>query len=167
MQFYSPDFVERATAILQAQQCDPSRIELGINESVLFNQDAYSLGILLALRASGFTITVGNFGVRYASIRHLNHFPVDKIKIDPSFIQHMGQDDNAAAIVESVICLGHAMGVSVTARGVDSEEKRAALEQVGCNELQGPLFSKALSEASVATLLSAADSASSPVDGGR
>lgn len=167
VQFYSPDFVERAAAILQAQQCDPSRIELGINESVLFNQDAYSLGILLALRASGFTITVENFGVRYASIRHLNHFPVDKIKIDPSFIQHMGQDDNAAAIVESVIRLGHAMGVSVTARGVDSEEKRAALEQVGCNELQGPLFSKALSEASVATLLSAADSASSPVDGGR
>ncbi|MGL9722407.1 hypothetical protein [Sodalis sp. (in: enterobacteria)] len=59
------------------------------------------------------------------------------------------------------------MGVSATAHGVDSEEKRAALEQVGCNELQGPLFSKALSEASVATLLSAADSASSPVDGGR
>lgn len=78
----------------------------------------------------------------------------------------MGQDDNAAAIVESVIRLGHAMGVSVTACGVDSEEKRAALEQVGCNELQGPLFSKALSEASIATLLAAVDSASSPAGGG-
>lgn len=156
--FYSPDFVQRVLAILQAQHYDPSRIELGVNESVLFNQDNYSLGILQSLRANGFKITVENFGVRYASIRHLNQFPVDKIKIDPSFIQHMGQDDNAAAIIESVIRLGHAMGVSVTARGVDSEEKRAALAQVGCNELQGPLFSNALSEQRVTTLLASASS---------
>ncbi|BAE74806.1 hypothetical protein SG1531 [Sodalis glossinidius str. 'morsitans'] len=134
--------MERVAAILQSQQCDPSRIELGVNESVLFNQDTYSLGILQSLRANGFKITVENFGVRYASIRHLNQFPVDKIKIDPSFIQHMGQDDNAATIVESVIRLGHAMGVSVTARGVDSEEKRAALAQVGCNELRVPYSPK-------------------------
>ncbi|KYP97446.1 hypothetical protein BG74_02700 [Sodalis-like endosymbiont of Proechinophthirus fluctus] len=69
VRFYSPDFVERATAILQAKQRDRSRIELGINEIVLFNQDSYSLGILMTMRARGFTITVENFGDRCA--KHL------------------------------------------------------------------------------------------------
>lgn len=114
------------------------------NESVLFNQDAYFRGILLALQDSRFIITVDNFGIRYASIQHFNYFPVNKIKIDPSSIQYMGEDKNAAAIIESMIHLGHAMGGVVTACDVDSEKKCDTLRLVGCNKLQGPLFSKVL-----------------------
>jgi EAL domain-containing protein (putative c-di-GMP-specific phosphodiesterase class I) len=85
--------------------------------------------------------------------RALSKFQVDKIKIDRSFISRLGEADDAAAIIHAVVRLGHAMGLSVSAEGVETREQRAFLESAGCNELQGFLFSEALPSASLAQIM--------------
>jgi diguanylate cyclase (GGDEF)-like protein len=93
-----------------------------------------------ALREAGFRIALDDFGTGYSSLSHLRHFKIDKIKIDRSFTNNLGHDVEAAAIVTSVVTLGHAMGLTVTAEGVENRDQMSRLSEAGCNELQGYLF---------------------------
>jgi EAL domain-containing protein (putative c-di-GMP-specific phosphodiesterase class I) len=86
-------------------------------------------------------------------LSYLRRFDVDKIKIDRSFVQQLGHTADSAAIVTAVVTLGHAMGLSVTAEGVETSEQSEFLAAVGCNALQGYLFSRAVPEEEVAGLL--------------
>jgi EAL domain-containing protein (putative c-di-GMP-specific phosphodiesterase class I) len=102
-----------------------------------------------ALREAGFRIALDDFGTGYSSLSHLRHFKIDKIKIDRSFTNNLGHDAEAAAIVTSVVTLGHAMGLTVTAEGVENRDQMSRLSEAGCNELQGYLFTPALPEEAV------------------
>ncbi|URW93918.1 putative bifunctional diguanylate cyclase/phosphodiesterase, partial [Pantoea agglomerans] len=144
VQFRSTGFVERVMAIVSQSGGDPKRLELEITEGVLIEDEREARAIIVALREAGFRIALDDFGTGYSSLNYLSNFPVDKIKIDRSFTQSLGVAENSVAIVESVVKLGHAMGLMVTAEGVETPGQMSALADAGCNQLQGYLFSQAV-----------------------
>lgn len=155
VQFRATGFVERMTEIVRQHGGDPMWIELEITEGVLIEDEQEARTIIIALRDAGFRIALDDFGTGYSSLNYLSHFPVDKIKIDRSFTQSLGVADNSVAIIESVVKLGHAMGLMVTAEGVETPGQMSALADAGCNQLQGYLFSHAIPVDQLASLIEA------------
>ncbi|KGT90515.1 diguanylate cyclase [Erwinia typographi] len=153
LQFRSAGFVERFKAIVRQEQTLATRIELEITEGVLIEDEKGAQEIMDQLREAGFHIALDDFGTGYSSLNYLRHFSVDKIKIDRSFTQSLGVTENSMAIIESVVKLGQAMGLTVTAEGVETQLQMAALAEAGCNQLQGYLFSEAVSKDQIAGLL--------------
>ncbi|MEZ3499050.1 putative bifunctional diguanylate cyclase/phosphodiesterase [Pantoea sp. KPR_PJ] len=144
VQFRATGFVTRMVEIVRESGGDPQHIELEITEGVLIEDEHEARAIIIALREAGFRIALDDFGTGYSSLNYLSTFPVDKIKIDRSFTQSLGVAENSVAIIESVVKLGHAMGLTVTAEGVETPGQMSALADAGCNQLQGYLFSQAL-----------------------
>jgi EAL domain-containing protein (putative c-di-GMP-specific phosphodiesterase class I) len=97
-------------------------------------------------------IAVDDFGTGYSSLSYLKRFPVDRLKVDRSFVQHMDDADDAV-IVRAIIALGHNLGLKVLAEGVETEEQLAFLRANGCDELQGYLISKPVSAWQMTKLL--------------
>ncbi|WP_277980632.1 putative bifunctional diguanylate cyclase/phosphodiesterase [Sphingomonas phyllosphaerae] len=131
----------------------PQQIELEVTESILLDDDDAVHDALAALRHAGFRIALDDFGTGYSGLGYLSKFEVDKIKIDQSFTRRLGESADAAAIIQAVVRLGQAMGLAVSAEGVETREQRAFLEHAGCNELQGFLFSAAVPSGALAALL--------------
>lgn len=152
-----PGFVQRITAIVRDSGCKPEQIELEVTEGVLLADGELSRSSLAALRDEGFRIALDDFGTGYSSLAYLQQFKVDKIKIDRSFTQSIDKGEGAATIIASVVALGHAMGLKVTAEGVENQAQRRFLSAVGCNELQGFLFSKGVSADRIAELMEQAE----------
>ena len=153
VQFRSTGFVDRVMAIVSQHGGDPKRLELEITEGVLIEDEREAREIIVSLREAGFRIALDDFGTGYSSLNYLSTFPVDKIKIDRSFTQSLGVAENSVAIVESVVKLGHAMGLMVTAEGVETAGQMSALADAGCNQLQGYLFSQAVPADQLAALM--------------
>ncbi len=99
---------------------------------------------LVELRKLGITFSIDDFGTGYSSLAYVKKFPVDRLKIDKSFVRNMKTDPNDAAIVRAIINLGHSLGIETLAEGVDSHDQVALLRDEGCDEVQGFLFSKAI-----------------------
>ncbi|WP_243368006.1 putative bifunctional diguanylate cyclase/phosphodiesterase [Microvirga solisilvae] len=154
-QFRVQGFAERVTDIVRESGADPRKIELEITEGVLLDNAGETASTLRQLRAAGFRIALDDFGTGYSSLGYLQRFSIDKIKIDRSFVMSLGQTANAMAIVKSIVALGQAMDLTVTAEGVETEHQKSFLSTAGCNEMQGFLFSKALPLDQVARLLAA------------
>ncbi len=144
VQFRSDGFADRVIAIVRASGADPRRIELEVTESVLLDDDDLVREALKKFRRAGLRIALDDFGTGYSSLSYLRRFEVDKIKIDKSFIQHLGRTTDSTAIVTAVVTLGHAMGLTVTAEGVETLEQQRFLEEAGCCAMQGYLFSRAV-----------------------
>ena len=153
VQFRSADFASRMIDIVAQENCAASSIEFEITEGMLLNEDEASKAALEALRAAGFRIALDDFGTGYSSLSYLRRFKVDKIKIDQSFIQNLGGHEDTSAIIESVITLGRAMGLTVVAEGVETRDQKDTLVAAGCHELQGYLFSRAVSELDLVQLM--------------
>ncbi|CAH0227030.1 EAL domain-containing protein [Erwinia sp. V90_4] len=142
LQFLAPGFVDTLREIITRHNVNPRQIELEITEGVLLEDEQQALRTIRTLRAAGFCIALDDFGTGYSSLNYLIQFPVDTIKIDRAFIQSLGVRANSATIVKSVINLGHSLGITVTAEGVETEEQRLMLEAAGCDRLQGFLLSR-------------------------
>jgi diguanylate cyclase (GGDEF)-like protein len=153
VQFRSSDFANHVISIVRESGADPRRIELEVTESVLLDEECGTADVLRALRNVGFRIALDDFGTGYSSLGYLHRFEVDKIKIDRSFTQSLGQGSKAAAVIKAIVSLGHAMSLTVTAEGVETEIQKNFLHNAGCNEMQGYLFSKALSQEQITLLL--------------
>jgi diguanylate cyclase (GGDEF)-like protein len=153
IQFRSQGFYERLVAIVRETGADSRRIQLEVTEGVLLDDDEAVRTALTRLRAAGFTIALDDFGTGYSSLGYLRKFEVDKIKIDRSFVQALGQAADSAAIVSAVLSLGKAMGLAVTAEGVETEEQRKFLEAAGCEEMQGYLFAPPMSAEAIDELV--------------
>lgn len=153
VQFRSRTLATELIAIVRETGARAQQIELEVTESVLLDNDEVVRTTLGTLRRAGFRIALDDFGTGYSSLSYLSKFEVDKIKIDRSFIKRLGEADDAAAIIHAVVRLGHAMGLRVTAEGVETGRQRAFLEHAGCNELQGFLFSEAVPAAALERLL--------------
>jgi EAL domain-containing protein (putative c-di-GMP-specific phosphodiesterase class I) len=153
LQFRAAGFVERFKAIVKQEKTLATRIELEVTEGVLIEDEKGAQETMKKLREAGFRIALDDFGTGYSSLNYLSHFSVDKIKIDRSFTQSLGVTENSMAIIESVVKLGQAMGLTVTAEGVETHGQMAALAEAGCNQLQGYLFSQAVSEEHIVELL--------------
>jgi diguanylate cyclase (GGDEF)-like protein len=160
IQFRSPGFAATVIAIVDETGADPRRVEIEVTESVLLDDDDLVRDALAAMRAHGFRIALDDFGTGYSSLSYLRRFPVDKIKIDRSFVhQPLYQSADAAAIVTAVLTLGHAMGLTVTAEGVETPEQERFLSAAGCDMMQGYLFSPAVREEEIARMMIAAERA--------
>jgi EAL domain-containing protein (putative c-di-GMP-specific phosphodiesterase class I) len=118
------------------------RLELEITESLLMSDVQRVTATLHELRLSGARIAMDDFGTGYSSLAYLWKFPFDKLKIDRAFTESLVDDPKAALIVNSVVSLAHALGIRVNAEGVETEHQRQALQDCGCNELQGFLLGR-------------------------
>lgn len=144
IQFCDEEFAERLCRIVHAAQVSPRQIELEVTEGVVLDQNESVRGTLRRLRNEGFKIALDDFGTGYSSLSYLRDFEVDRIKIDKSFVQSLGLTVDASAIVTAVLTLGQAMGLQVTAEGVETSDQETFLRTADCNVLQGFLFSKAV-----------------------
>ncbi len=159
-QFRSNALAERIVGIVRESGADPRRIELEVTEKVLLG-DKLTRDTLGQLRNAGFRIALDDFGSGHSSLSYLRRYEVDKIKIDRSFIQNLGTsfDRDSAAIVKAITMLGQTIGLTVTAKGVETEDQRRFLATTGCTELQGHLFARPMPEERIEGLI-AADSRS-------
>lgn len=153
VQLRDPDFVDQVLAEILAAGVSASQLEIEVTETVLFEPSASATTALDRLRKAGFRVALDDFGTGYSSLRHLHSFAVDRVKIDQSFVRSLGEGVEAAAIIQAVIQLGHAMNLQITAEGVETHAQRNFLLQAGTDELQGYLFSRPLTEADLARFL--------------
>jgi diguanylate cyclase (GGDEF)-like protein len=153
VQFRTSGFADRLIATVRSSNVDPQRIELEVTEGLLLDDSDIVSDALERLRAAGFRIALDDFGTGYSSLSYLRRFRVDKIKIDRSFVQHLGHGVDSTAIISAVLTLGHAMGLTVTAEGVETTAQHDFLEAAGCNAMQGYLFARPLPEEEIDHLL--------------
>jgi diguanylate cyclase (GGDEF)-like protein/PAS domain S-box-containing protein len=144
---------ERITAILEREQLDGSALQFEITETSLVKHTEMLINNLEALDELGISIAIDDFGTGYSSMAYLKRFAVSKLKIDQSFVRDIAIDPNDKAIVKAVILMGHSLGLTITAEGVETLQQRAFLLGQGCDELQGYLFSRPLPAAAFAQLL--------------
>jgi diguanylate cyclase (GGDEF)-like protein len=142
--FQKPGLAERLMNIAREVSFELRRLEIELTEKVLFEREGNVADEIRILRAGGVRITLDDFGTGYSSLRELHSLTVDKVKIGRSFVQHLGQSVDSAAMVNAIIELGHALGLQVTAQGVETENQKDFLEAIGCDSVQGYLFSKAI-----------------------
>jgi diguanylate cyclase (GGDEF)-like protein len=153
VQFKNKRLFETIHGILSETGLPPARLELEITESLMLSDNEQTLQTLHRLRAIGIRISMDDFGTGYSSLSYLRAFPFDKIKIDRSFMRDLETRGDSLAIIKAVIGLGHSLGMSTTAEGVETEEQLRAVREQGCNEVQGFLFSPPLEAALVPALL--------------
>jgi diguanylate cyclase (GGDEF)-like protein len=131
----------RVVRILAETGLAPERLEMEITESALVADMEGAQIALGSLRAAGVRIALDNFGTGYSSLYHLRNFGLDKIKIDRSFIHAMASERESAGIVSALVGLGHGLGLTIAADGVDASDQEASLISSGCEQGQGGLFS--------------------------
>jgi EAL domain-containing protein (putative c-di-GMP-specific phosphodiesterase class I) len=141
LQFKSGTLALKVAAVLGEIGLAPDRLELEITEAVLIRDDEEALSVLHQLRHLGVRIALDDFGTGYSSLSYLRLFPFDKVKIDRSFVQDVTEAQGSSPIVEAVVHMAFAGNMTTTAEGVESEAQRDVLRQLGCNEMQGYLFS--------------------------
>jgi diguanylate cyclase (GGDEF)-like protein len=152
-QFRDPTLAEQIMAVLARTGFPAPRLEIEITEGSLLEDREQVLTIIQSLKNVGISISLDDFGTGYASLAQLHTLPVDRIKIDKSFITTLVKSEQTAAIVATIANLGHTMDVPITAEGVESEQIRAELKKFGCSEAQGWLFGRAVSAGTVRTFL--------------
>ncbi|ESW92391.1 MULTISPECIES: EAL domain-containing protein [unclassified Mesorhizobium] len=152
VQIRSADFARSVISALAVSGVPASRLELEITETVLMDESETVLKTLRQLRELGIRIALDDFGTGYSSLGYLRRFPVDKIKIDRSFIHDIDNKDTAA-IVRTIIGLGAELGITVTAEGVETEAQLDILRKAGCVEVQGFLIGMPSKAADMARLL--------------
>ncbi len=118
----------------------PERLELEITEGVLIEESAHTLAVLRALKQLGVRIVLDDFGTGYSSLSYLRRFPFDKLKIDQSFMNGLGEDGESDAIVRAILALAHSLRLEVTAEGVETETQLRMLRHYGCDQAQGFLL---------------------------
>ena len=139
--------------ILSETRLEAQYLELEITESVMATDVEKSFAMLTELRAMGVKISLDDFGTGYSSLSYLKRFPVDTLKIDQSFVRDIATDSNSAAIVRTIVSLGHNLKLNVLAEGIETEEQSAFLKLNGCNEGQGYLISRPVPETEFLRLL--------------
>jgi diguanylate cyclase (GGDEF)-like protein len=130
--------------LLQIYRLPPRSLELEVTETGLMEDISTAAQHLLSLRRSGALIAIDDFGTGYSSLSYLKSLPLDKIKIDKSFVQDLIDDDDDATIVRAIIQLGKSLGMQVIAEGVETSEQEAYIISEGCHEGQGYFYSKPL-----------------------
>jgi diguanylate cyclase (GGDEF)-like protein len=154
VQFRSQAFALKVAAALAASGLPPHRLELEITEAVLIRDDEAALFMLHQLRALGVHIALDDFGTGYSSLSYLQRFPFDKIKIDRCFIKDIAEPAGSACIVQAIVNIAAARQMTTIAEGVETQAQLDTLRRLGCNEMQGYLYSPAIPAQEILQLLS-------------
>jgi len=166
-QFGQPELAASIERIVRSAGVGPEEVELELTESILLAHAGTAVDILRELKARGFRLAIDDFGTGYSSFGYLRNFPVDTLKIDRSFINDVTTDPGDAAIVEAMVGLARSLGIEPLAEGVETLEQKAFLERIGCNMMQGYLFSRPVGPAEFAALLPSKEVGTLPVTGRR
>ena len=142
LQIRDPKLLDLIAGIAHESGIAPSRVILEITESVLIDDPQATQQRLEALRALGVGLALDDFGTGYSSLSYLQKFPFSQIKIDRAFVASLGSTATAGAVIQSIVTLGHALGMKVLAEGIETDEQRVLLRLAGCDEMQGYLFGK-------------------------
>lgn len=141
-QFQDPDLLSFIKTTLDNTGLDPEDLELEITESILMENVEEAQHILHKLQAMGVTLAIDDFGTGYSSLSYLRNFPIDRLKIDKSFIHRISTHPDDAAITEAIIVMGHIIGIKIVAEGVEQKDEMTFLQANNCDEAQGFYFSK-------------------------
>ncbi|HUP97253.1 MAG TPA: EAL domain-containing protein [Usitatibacter sp.] len=144
VQFQQRDLVDTVAAALHDSGLDPSCLELEITESVVMQNAPEAVVMLEQLHGMGVGLSIDDFGTGYSSLNYLKRFPIQKLKIDQSFIQDISVDPDDAAIVQAIVALAHGLRLKVVAEGVERDDQLAFLRGLGSDEYQGFLYSQPL-----------------------
>jgi diguanylate cyclase (GGDEF)-like protein len=161
LQFRKRDFLNTIRDAVR-HGVDPAGLDLEITETLIMDDIEDNIQKLRDLRALGVTIAIDDFGTGYSSLAYLAKLPVETLKIDKSFVMTMLRDADTMTLVQTIISLAHSLRLKVVAEGVESEEQAGMLRRLQCDEMQGYLFSRALSSEALVTLLMSHIARSSP-----
>lgn len=144
IQLEEEDFFEILTKIFNETKLDPQWLEIEITESYLATNAQHALSTLAKLRNMNIKIAIDDFGTGYSSLSYLKKLPVDRLKIDKSFIDDLPDSSEGVAITRAIIALAKTFNLSITAEGVETAEQLAFLQDEGCDEIQGYYYAKPL-----------------------
>lgn len=154
LQLHESNLAETVKQILEETGLAPHYLELEFTESAIMQNVKETIAIMQQFKAMGLHLSIDDFGTGYSSLSYLKQFPVDKLKIDQSFVSNIARDPNDAAIVQAIIALARTLGMTTIAEGVETEAQLGYLRSVHCKEMQGYLFSRPLPAEGFAALLS-------------
>ena len=152
-QLRHPEIIDTLSASLKQFALDPRFVEIELTESLLMEGAEEFIEILKALKRTGISIAIDDFGIGYSSLSYLKRFPIDRLKIDQLFIRDIVFDPNDAAIVKAVIAMAHQLDLDVTAEGVETEEQATFLRRSLCDKAQGYLFGRPTPAAQIGQIL--------------
>src|SRR5690606_25161531 len=159
-QFRQGSFVETVAQVLRKTGLAPEYLEIELTESAVMHDAERFVAMLNELNDLGVQIAIDDFGTGYSSLSYLKRFPVDRLKVDRSFVQDIATDADDATIVRTIIALGHNLGLKVVAEGVETAVQLAFLRENGCDELQGYLCGAPVPAEAFARLLRSRQSSS-------
>ncbi len=157
VQFRQDDLPQQISEILASTGLSPDRLEIEITEGVLIDHPDQALWLLSEIRRLGVKISLDDFGTGYSSLNYLQRFPFDKIKIDRSFIENLGQTEESISIVRAIIVLGQSLKMVVIAEGVETRQQLDLLRAEHCSQLQGYLLGRPMPRRLLAELVAAPD----------
>jgi EAL domain-containing protein (putative c-di-GMP-specific phosphodiesterase class I) len=139
--------------VLRETGLDPGRLTLEITESVLMADVERTIGRLTRLRRLGVRLAIDDFGTGYSSLGYLSRFPVEVLKVDKSFVDDISVSERSRMLAAAVVGLGDTLGMTTLAEGVESEDQRRVLEELGCQNGQGYLFGRPMPAVDFAAIL--------------
>lgn len=145
-QFHEPDLVARLGAILRATGVAPQFIEVEITESMVMRDPGRAARVMEGLRAMGVRISIDDFGTGHSSLGYLKRFPIDRLKVDRSFVRDLPHNSDDVAITRAVIAMAHSLKMTVVAEGVEHQDQFDLLRNEGCDEFQGFFCAKPMEE---------------------
>jgi EAL domain-containing protein (putative c-di-GMP-specific phosphodiesterase class I) len=153
VQFRQEGFCALVRRVLLETGLPPQYLELELTESLLLSNEDVMFTVLRQLREMGLTLAIDDFGTGYSSLSYLRQFPINKLKIDRSFIRHIATNSGDAAITTAIISLAKGLDLKVIAEGVEDEAQLAFLRERQCDEIQGYYFSKPVIAAEVPSII--------------
>lgn len=144
LQFRQRGFVKRLHDIIDSFGTDPAWMQIEVTESTVMDNVEDAIETLNDIKSMGIKIALDDFGTGYSSLSHLSNLPLDKLKVDQSFVRRIGHDRASRAITEAIIALGRSLDLEVVGEGIDSEDALSYLQQQGCDQAQGFFISRPL-----------------------
>lgn len=145
LQFRQRGFAQQLESIVQNAGLNPACIQIEVTESTVMGNVDDAVNTLKRIRSRGIQIALDDFGTGYSSLSHLSNLPLDKLKVDQSFVHRLEHDNSSKAITMAIIALGRTLNLEIVGEGIESKEALAYLEEQGCNQAQGYFISRPLS----------------------